>query len=152
MTKNVLAILASSVFLASACGSTTDPNSNANRPGNVNGANSNGLVKVNANALPPEFSPNAVTPSANSTPGIPAPANVNVPKGATPTPGIPDPKTLGKPMKPGVTPTPGIPDPETLRRQLQKRNDNVNVNTPPPGGSDTSMMKGKKKPRPINGQ
>lgn len=91
--------------------------------------NSNTVSNSNAN-IPPEFSTQPVTPSGNSTPGIPDPSTVNmnsIPKGTTPTPGIPDPKELNKPRTPGATPTPGIPDPETLKKQMNRTLNNANV-------------------------
>jgi len=106
------------IVLCTACSTATAPN-----------ANSNTANTSNAN-IPPEFSTQPVTPSGNSTPGIPDPSTVNMnsmPKGTTPTPGIPDPKNLNKPMKPGATPTPGIPDPETLKKQMNRTLNNANV-------------------------
>jgi len=102
------------VALINACSSATAPNGNS-----ANNPNANGQTNV-----PPEFSTKPVTPSGNSTPGIPDPnsANVNIMnKGATPTPGIPDPKTVGKtPVPKGATPTPGIPSPEEIKRQMNR--------------------------------
>lgn len=109
------------VSIGAACSTATAPGGNANSASNPNSANQ-------AN-IPPEFQTKPITPTGNSTPGIPDPSTVNMnslPKGATPTPGIPDPKTIGKtPVPKGATPTPGIPDPETLRRQM---NQPVNAN------------------------
>jgi hypothetical protein len=110
MSKSIFLILI--VAMISACGGA-DTNSNAN----ANQAN-----------LPPEFQQQPVTPSGNTTPGIPDPAginmNVNNPKG-TPTPGIPDPANLTP--KKGATPTPGIPDEKTLREQMKKLYGNANA-------------------------
>jgi len=106
------------VALCTACSTATAPSGNTNTASNSN-----------AN-IPPEFSTQPVTPSGNSTPGIPDANTVNmnsVPKGATPTPGIPDPKNLNKPMKPGATPTPGIPSPEELKKQQNRTLNNMNV-------------------------
>jgi hypothetical protein len=123
-----------------ACTSAESPNANvnANIPANV----------------PPEFSGNTVSPSGNSTPGIPDPNVVNannVPKGATPTPGIPDPKDIGKPLPKGATPTPGIPDPETLKKQANTIirdanlvNNPANVNK----GAEQRPQSERKKPSP----
>jgi hypothetical protein len=61
--------------------------------------------------LPPGFNTQPIQPSSNTTPGIPAPGEVNVSngaKGAT-TPGIPPQSEMGKPLPKGATPTPGIP-------------------------------------------
>jgi hypothetical protein len=114
------------IFLAAlvpACSTATAPSGNSNSVSNLNSANQ-------AN-IPPEFSNRTVTPSGNSTPGIPDPSSVNMnsmPKGATPTPGIPDPKTIGKtPVPKGATPTPGIPPPEELKRQMNRTINNANV-------------------------
>jgi hypothetical protein len=135
------AALLSFVIFFAACGSAPENNSNANNSAGT------GNVAVDANNLPPGLTASPLPPSANTTPGIPDPkvAN-NVPKGATPTPGIPDPAEMKKPFKPGATPTPGIPRPEELRRQMGRTN--VNVNAPVEG--DTMMMKGRKKPGPVN--
>ena len=95
--------------------------------GNSNSASSNSANQAN---IPPEFQTKPVTPSGNSTPGIPDPnsVNSNMQKGTTPTPGIPDPKTIGKtPVPKGATPTPGIPSPEELKRQMNRRLDNTNI-------------------------
>ncbi len=145
MSKVFIALLLMSfAVLISACSSTETTNANTN----TNQAVGVGNVTVDANNLPEGLSVNPIPPSANTTPGIPDPKAANtVTKGATPTPGIPDPAELRKPFKPGATPTPGIPSPDQLRRQMQR---NVNVNTPPPAGSDTMMMKGRKSPAPVN--
>ena len=132
-------------FIAS-CGSASESNVNVNV--NQNASNGNAVV-IDANNLPEGLSASPVPPSANTTPGISDPKVANaVPKGATPTPGIPDLAELRKPFKPGATPTPGIPSPEEIRRQMSRPA--TNVNTPPPAGSDTMMMKGRKSPRPVN--
>ena len=111
------------IALNSACSTANAPNSNANLKTNANSA-----APVN---IPPEFSTVPITPSGNSTPGIPDPKSINansVPKGTTPTPGIPDPKTIGTtPVPKGATPTPGIPDPKVLREQMNKTINNANV-------------------------
>jgi hypothetical protein len=128
MTRVLLltAILAAGMFAACGGGSNSNTNTNANL-----GAGQGNLA-VDANNLPEGLSTQPIPPSANTTPGIPAPGEANnVPKGATPTPGIPSAEELKKPFKPGATPTPGIPDPATLRKQIP------------------SMMK-KKTPVPVN--
>jgi hypothetical protein len=113
------------IFLAAlvpACSTASAPS------GNSNSANANTANQAN---IPPEFQVKPITPSGNSTPGIPDPNAVNmnsVPKGTTPTPGIPDPKTIGKtPVPKGATPTPGIPSPEELKRQMNRTINNANV-------------------------
>jgi hypothetical protein len=112
------------VALNTACPTASAPNNNSNTTSNVN-------IVTNPANIPSEFSNKPVTPSGNSTPGIPDPSTMNtnnVPKGATPTPGIPDPKTIGKtPVPKGATPTPGIPDPKTLKEQMNKTLTNKNV-------------------------
>ena len=130
MSKNVFLILiVAAAVMISACGGTDTTNSNAN----ANQAN-----------LPPEFQAQPVTPSGNTTPGIPDPAsinmNVNNPKG-TPTPGIPDPANLTP--KNGVTPTPGIPDEKTLREQMKNLQGNVNVNAAPISNSKVKTVRKK---------
>lgn len=110
------------VGLSAACSTATAPGSNSARNPNANGQTN----------IPPEFSTQTITPSGNATPGIPDPnaANLsNVPKGATPTPGIPDPKSIGKtPVPKGATPTPGIPSPEELKKQMNRTLDANMVN------------------------
>ena len=141
-SKFLIGGIVAAAAIGAAC-STTTLNTNTN----IN-TNSNVAILVDANNMPPGLSASPIAPSANTTPGIPAPGAANaIPKGTTPTPGIPDPKTLRKPMKPGVTPTPGIPDPATLRRQMQQPG--TNVNTPSPGNNDM-LMRGRKSPRPVN--
>jgi len=136
-----LVVLLSIATFVGACSSASESNLNANNSAGT------GNVVLDANKLPEGLSNSPLPPSANTTPGIPDPkAANNVPKGATPTPGIPDPAEMKKPFKPGATPTPGIPSPEELRRQMQRTN--VNVNAPVEG--DTMMMKGRKKPGPVN--
>jgi hypothetical protein len=120
-----------SVVLLS-CQSSTTTNSMAG-----NSANSN------ANNLPPEFSTVPITPSTDTTPGIPANGVNTVPKGTTPTPGIPPPSTINKRQRPGATPTPGIPDQETIRRQMQGQG----TPNPTPGDNQMRPMK-KKTPQP----
>ncbi|HEY0462321.1 MAG TPA: hypothetical protein VGC97_24525 [Pyrinomonadaceae bacterium] len=119
MKKLLLVTFIFLVAIVSACTS-------ANAPGGNTVSNSNSATNI-----PPEFSNKPVTPSGNSTPGIPDPSTVNVnrmPTGTTPTPGIPDPKTIGKtPVPKGATPTPGIPDPETLKKQMNQTIKNANV-------------------------
>lgn len=119
-------LLVTFIFLISivgACSTATAPGGNSNSASNPNSANQ-------AN-IPPEFQTKPITPSGNSTPGIPDPSTVNMnslPKGATPTPGIPDPKSINKtPVPKGATPTPGIPDPETLKKQMNRTLNNANV-------------------------
>lgn len=116
MSKNVFLILIVAAFaMISACGGAETTNTNTN-------------VNANQGNLPPEFQAKPITPSGNTTPGIPADPSVNLnnPNG-TPTPGIPDPKNINKVPR-GTTPTPGIPDPATIKRQMQMlRNGNVNA-------------------------
>ncbi len=104
----------------------------------ANNQNTNATMNIAPQDLPPGFSASPAPPSTNTTPGIPAPSEVNkVPRGATPTPGIPDPKTLNRPVKPGLTPTPGIPDPATLRRQMNRPA--TDINKPPPANMNTNI-------------
>ena len=114
------------VALNTACPTASSPSSNSNTASNVS-------TTSPAN-VPPEFSTSPVTPSGNSTPGIPDPKSANLsnmPKGATPTPGIPDPKTIGKtPVPKGATPTPGIPDDKTRKEETNKTLSNKNIELP----------------------
>ncbi|MEP6902929.1 MAG: hypothetical protein ABJA66_14340 [Actinomycetota bacterium] len=122
MLKNLLFItFIFLIALNTACQTTTAPSGNANTASNTNSTNP-------AN-IPPEFSTSPVTPSGNSTPGIPDPSNVNkMPKGTTPTPGIPDTKNMGKtPVPKGATPTPGIPNEKTIKEQMNKTLSNKNI-------------------------
>lgn len=103
-----------------ACGGSESENQNAA---------SNSVKKLDPADLPPEFSGEPIKPSAETTPGIPAPGEANkVPVGATPTPGIPDPATLGKPVKPGLTPTPGIPSAEEIKKMMEAQRGRANTN------------------------
>lgn len=127
-------------FIAMACGSAADTNSNRS-------GDSNRQSNLDPGNLPPGLSPQPIQPSGNSTPGIPPANAINaVPKGATPTPGIPDPANINKPLKPGATPTPGIPDAETLRRQMNQVRPNANV-PPPPANTRPNE---RKMPGPVN--
>ena len=141
MTRVLLltAILAAGMFAACGGGSNSNTNSKS-----ILGAGQGNMAVDNSN-LPEGLSTQPIPPSANTTPGIPAPGEANnVPKGATPTPGIPSPEELRKPFKPGATPTPGIPDPATLRKQMPRQvNANAAVDEAP------AMMK-KKTPVPVN--
>jgi hypothetical protein len=132
MSKNVVLILIVAAFaMISACGGADTTNTNSN-------------VNANQANLPPEFQTKPISPSGNTTPGIPADPNISVnnPNG-TPTPGIPDPANVNKIPK-GTTPTPGIPDEKTLRKQmLQLRNGNVNA---PPIGNANVKVKTVRKP------
>jgi hypothetical protein len=123
MKKNLFIAFIFLVALNTACSTATAPGGNSN-----SASNSNANTAAN---IPPEFSTSPVTPSGNSTPGIPDPSSVNVnnmPKGTTPTPGIPDPKTIGKtPVPKGATPTPGIPDPKVLKEQMNRTISNRNI-------------------------
>ena len=147
--KNILLItFVFLVALNTACATANAPSANSNSVSNTNPAN-----------IPPEFSTVPVTPSGNSTPGIPDPktANVNIMnKGATPTPGIPDPKTIGRtPVPKGATPTPGIPDPKTLKEQMNRTIQNVNKVTQVPKNekdledSVDGMLKTVRKQKPV---
>lgn len=147
MLKNVLILVICAAFLAGiACGPAATPNTNTGRP--------NGNVNSNMTNLPEGLSTQPITPSGNSTPGIPDPANVNkLPKGATPTPGIPDPATLGKPLPKGATPTPGIPSPEELKKMRERTVSNSEVSGPSmqrsadvPNSGDSRSRKVNKKP------
>lgn len=136
MLRNFLFVLMIfAVGVGAACSSAETPNANTNTS--------------NAN-MPPEFSANAITPTGNSTPGIPDPnmMNANVPKGATPTPGIPDPKDIGKPMPKGATPTPGIPDAETLKRQARTVITDMDLVNNPQNANKTTKPTDRKQPGP----
>ena len=147
MLRKFLVLFACAVFLSGiACQSSTETNSTANR------ANAN--VNIDPNNMPAGLSTQPITPTGNTTPGIPDPANANrTSAGGTPTPGIPPANMLGKPLPKGATPTPGIPDPATIQRQLRGTS-NVNMQAPPtmrdntpPASGDSRMRKvGNKKP------
>ncbi len=138
MSKIVLSVLiCSSISFNLACSSGTVTNANA-----VNGVNT--TTNIDPKNMPPGLSGNVVTPSGNSTPGIPNQQNINAAtKGATPTPGIPaDP---GKPLPKGATPTPGIPDPATLKKQMNSSS--TASNTAP--ASNQPMTDGDSRPRTV---
>lgn len=126
MSKNVFLILILALIaINSACSPADVPNTNAN---------TNVVVNSPTN-LPPGFSTSPVPPSGNTTPGIPAPGNVNISngaKGAT-TPGIPAPGDVNKVPR-GITPTPGI-SANSLKRQSNPPLSDVNA---PPAMSDSN--------------
>ena len=84
---------------------------------NANAANATTVSSSNAN-LPPEFNPQPIQPSANSTPGIPAPNSVSnkIPPN---TAGI-NPANAVRTLKPGEK-IPGI-DPDLVKRQMANAN------------------------------
>ena len=117
MIKRILVVFFSA-FLAInlACQSATEPNAN---------------TSVDESNLPEGISTKPLNVNGELPPGIPNPANANLPKGATPTPGIPDPKTIGKtPMPKNTPPIPGIPDEETLKKQMNQMRNNSNATIP----------------------
>jgi len=125
MTKIILLITIGLLFIFNlACQSGTTPDANAN--------SANTVTNIDQKNLPPGFSTVPITPSGNSTPGIPDPnsANVVIPsKGGTPIPGIP--ANPGKPLTKGPTPIPGIPDAATLKKQMNGSLANANASNPP---------------------
>ena len=146
--NKVLILAFVSVLLVTSCGRSAETNSNA--------ANSNGIratmQTVDANNLPPGLSASPVAPSANTTPGIPAVSNANVPRGTTLTPGNPDSKNTNVVLKPGGTPIPGI-DPDRGRRQMPQQSNagkGSPVPSPPPDAGEPMMRK--KASRPANVQ
>ncbi len=143
--KFIFVSFLAAISLSTGCGTSETYNT-------ANNQNVNATVNIAPQDLPPGFSASPAPPSTNTTPGIPAPSEVNrVPRGATPTPGIPDPKTLNRPVKPGVTPTPGIPDMETLRQQMNRQPANTNSNVRMNSMRDT-MRRSTNKPAPANNQ
>ncbi|HEV8590468.1 MAG TPA: hypothetical protein VGQ55_00070 [Pyrinomonadaceae bacterium] len=136
--KTKFLLLTTMALLGTACGSVGGANVNVNANTGAS-ANSNVATSLDPNKMPDGMSASPIPPSANSTPGIPAPGNVNVEPspGGSPTPGIPDAANLNKPFKPGATPTPGIPSPEELRRQLQRSANGM----PPPTKGDPAPPK-----------
>ena len=84
---------------------------------NTNSANVSATNQVDSTNLPPGFSTSPIPPSANTTPGIPDPANANK-VSLQNVPGI-DPSKIGKTPQPKNTPPiPGIPDQETLKTMM----------------------------------
>ncbi|MCO6509455.1 MAG: hypothetical protein J5I65_01560 [Aridibacter famidurans] len=127
------AALVSFIALVSACGGS--------------GSSGNGEMPEGINTQPVET-------GSNSTPGIPPDANVP-PKGITPTPGIPANVNDATNIRKGTTPTPGIPDEETIRKQLERRDADVNsVNRPsrvvPNSNSNTRPADPLGRPRKTN--
>jgi hypothetical protein len=148
MLRKVLFVFICAAFLSGiACQSSGEPNANANRV--------NGNVNIDPKNMPAGLSTAPISPTSNTTPGIPNPANANrTGAGGTPTPGIPDKNMIGKPLPKGITPTPGIPDPATIKRQLNTPS-NVNMqaapstrdNAPPTSGDSRMRKVGNKKPQ-----
>lgn len=134
--RNYLFILALfTLSLVSACSTAESPKTNANTVG------ANGIQNINAEDLPPGFSTSPVPMSANSTPGIPGPNDVNANKVPTGNiPGIPDTNKMGRTPQPKNTPPiPGIPDQETIKRQMNTPLKDVNVvNNPSKSQSDAN--------------
>jgi hypothetical protein len=110
MSKLLIISLLSTVAITAACGSSSTSS-------NVNASNATTAGSSNAN-LPPEFNPQPIQPSANATPGIPAPnsASNKIPPN---TPGI-NPANAVRTLRPGEK-IPGI-DPEAVRRQMANAN------------------------------
>jgi hypothetical protein len=131
MIKRILYVLTLCLFACSfACSSTETTN--------VNAGNGTAASKVDSANIPPEFSTNSVSLSANSAPGI-DPANANkVPTGNIP--GIPDTTKTGKtPQSKNTPPIPGIPDEATLKKQINTPITDMNVvNNPPKSQSDVN--------------
>jgi hypothetical protein len=146
MLKKVLFVFICAAFLSGiACQPPNGPNANANR--------ANGNVNIDPKNMPAGLSTGPISPSSNTTPGIPDPANANrTGAGGTPTPGIPANNMIGKPLPKGVTPTPGIPD-EATRKRMMSQAGNINMQTNPnpnnvPTSGDSRMRKvGNKKPQ-----
>ena len=118
MSKLIIIPLLSVVAFAGACSSSSTSS-------NANAANATTASSSNAN-LPPEFNPQPIQPSANTTPGIP-PANSVSNKIPPNTPGI-NPATAVRTLRPGEK-IPGI-DPEAVRRQMANAN-LANKQSPP---------------------
>jgi hypothetical protein len=137
MRLSLIGILLGISFILAGCGEPSSTNINVN----ATTANSNAAVKLDPANLPDGLKPEAIPPSANTTPGIP-PSVTNLPKGATPTPGIPDLATIKKGVKPGATPTPGIPSQEEIRKSMGQSPTDVNK---PVTGTDQMMKKNSNK-------
>ncbi len=145
--RNYLLVLSLfSLSLNAACTTAESPATNAVSP------DANSVKIINAADLPPGFSTNPVPMSANSTPGIPGPNDVNkIPSGNIP--GIPDANKMGKnPQTKKTPPIPGIPDQETIKKQMNTPLQDVNiVNNPPKSTSDANNQP-MPKPRGNNRQ
>ncbi|HKX83486.1 MAG TPA: hypothetical protein VJL58_04635, partial [Pyrinomonadaceae bacterium] len=74
MTRSLLLVAALCTAIISGACSSSGSNSNTN----ANQGAGAGNVTVDANNLPEGLSTSPVPPSANTTPGIPDPKNVNV--------------------------------------------------------------------------
>jgi len=101
---------------------------------NANASNTATVSSSNAN-LPPEFNPQPIQPSGNSTPGIPAPNSVSnkIPPN---TPGI-NPGNAVRTLRPGEK-IPGI-DPALVKRQMA--NANAAGKQAPPGNKAAPVNK-----------
>ena len=134
-----------------ACGSAQDTGSNNGNFAvtnlNASQADANRPVNIDSANLPEGLSTKPIEPSANSTPGIPAPgqANLKIDPNAN-IPGIPNAANRNKEVKPSASTTPGIPDAKTLKRQLNEVHKDANVPPPPPNAPGSTGARKKAKP------
>lgn len=139
MSKTVFFILiVALIALNFACAAPEKTNTNTNTSANVR--------TIDEANLPEGFSNKPITPSGDSTPGIPDPSNINVkpnPNG-TPTPGIQDP-AKATPFPKGAK-TPGIPDEKTLREMMNNSRGNVNSSSVTTDSDKTPQPKTNRKP------
>ncbi|HEX8289669.1 MAG TPA: hypothetical protein VF556_16925 [Pyrinomonadaceae bacterium] len=125
MRKIILSFTIGLLFIFNlACGSSTPTTTSS-----TNAAST--PVKVDEKDIPPEFSTKPITPSGNSTPGIP------------------DEKNIGKPIQKGATPIPGIPNEKTLEKQLKGAPTNANAsNSAATDANATTSGEGRTKATP----
>ena len=150
LMKRLLIIAAAATLSTAACGGGETSSNAAN-----NNANTQTVKAANSNALPPGLSTGPVAPNGNSTPGIPAPGNMNANvKRGNSNIAPPDPAKALQPQKPGATPTPGI-DPETAKRQMRGELQPIPA-TPSPRDANTSSRPrnriGRPSRPPVNDQ
>jgi len=109
----VFLMTAAAVGLAG-CGSAGNTNSTGNAMAN---GNSNIIVNIPPDQVPPEFSNKPINADQNSIPGFNTNSQMRkVPDDVSPAPGIPSANELRKNMNKNVQ-APGIPNAEELRKK-----------------------------------
>lgn len=125
----VLLTAAAAAVIGLAGCSTADNTANSAGNAMANG-NSNIIVNIPPDQVPPEFSNKPINADQNSIPGFNANTQMRkVPDDVSPAPGIPSANELRKNMNKNVE-APGIPSAEELKKQAaQKPTSNVATGT-----------------------